>query len=59
MKIGQMASWFNERRQGNLPTTSKVNPKGGSVEHCKAITLRSGRELEEPKESKEENMELD
>ena len=33
-------------------TLSKVTPRGEVKEHCKAITLRSGKELEEPKKSK-------
>ncbi|XP_022877041.1 uncharacterized protein LOC111395291 [Olea europaea var. sylvestris] len=32
------------RQQGNLPSTTEVNPK----EQCKAITLRNGKELEAP-----------
>ena len=58
MQTGQMALFFNERQQGTLPSTLEVNPKCGSVEYYKAITLRSGRKLEEPREAKEENMEL-
>ena len=37
-----------ERPQGSLPSTSEVNPKGEGKEHCKAITLRSGREVAAP-----------
>ncbi|XP_022864646.1 uncharacterized protein LOC111384579 [Olea europaea var. sylvestris] len=32
------------RQQGNLPSTTEVNPK----EQCEAITLRNGKELEAP-----------
>ena len=42
----QMASMFNERQQGNLPSTSEVNPRRDGKEHCKAITLRSGKTIE-------------
>ena len=43
--MGQMATMLSERPQGSLPSTSKVNPRGEGKEHCKAITLRSGREV--------------
>ena len=48
VQISQMANMFSERQQGNLPSTSEVNPKRDGKEHCKAITLRSGKELETP-----------
>ena len=41
-----MASLLTERKQGSLPSNSEVNPRGEGKEYCKAITLRSGRELE-------------
>ena len=44
--MGQMASLFNERQQGNLPSTSEVNPRRDGKEHYKAITLRSGKKVE-------------
>ena len=50
VQIGQLASMLNDRQQGNLPSTTVVNP----IEQCKAITLRSGKELNthpEPKTS--------
>ena len=43
--MGQMATMLSERPQGSLPSTSKVNPKEKGKEHCKVITLRSGREV--------------
>ena len=46
--MGQMATMLFERPQGSLPSTSEVNPKGEGKEHCKAITLRSGREVVTP-----------
>ena len=42
--MGQMITLLTE--QGSLPSNSKVNTRGESKEHVKAITLRSGRELE-------------
>ena len=46
--MGQMASLLTERQQGLLPSNSEVNPRGEGKEYCKAITLRSGKELEIP-----------
>ena len=43
-----MATMLSERPQGSLPSTSKVNPKREGKEHCKVITLRSGREVAAP-----------
>ncbi|XP_071905631.1 uncharacterized protein [Coffea arabica] len=44
VQIGQIASSLNNRNQGELPSKTEVNPK----EHMKAITLRSGKQLEDP-----------
>ena len=44
--MGQMTSLLAERQHGSLPSNSEVNPRGKGKEYCKAITLRSGRELE-------------
>ena len=46
VQMSQMASLFNERQQGNLPSTSEVNPTRDGKEHNKAITLRSGKMVE-------------
>ena len=46
--MGQMANLLTERQQGSLPSNSEVNPRGEGKEYCKAITLRSGKELEIP-----------
>ena len=46
--MGQMASLLAERQHGSLPSNSEVNPRGEGKEYCKAITLRSGKELEVP-----------
>ena len=48
--MGQMASLLTERQHGSLLSNSKANPRGGGKEYCKAITLRSGRELEIPEQ---------
>ncbi|XP_062099868.1 uncharacterized protein LOC133805723 [Humulus lupulus] len=43
-QIGQLAQLFSSRQQGNLPSSTEVNPK----EQCNAISLRSGTEYEGP-----------
>ena len=50
-----MTSLFNERQQGNFPSTSKVNPIRDGKEHCKAITLRSEKTVERPVQNNAEN----
>ena len=46
MQIGQMANLLTERQPGSLPSNSEVNLRREGNEHVKAVTLRSGRELE-------------
>ena len=46
VQMGQMDNLLTERQQGSLPSNSEVNPRGEEKEYYKAITLRSGRELE-------------
>ncbi|XP_022151602.1 uncharacterized protein LOC111019514 [Momordica charantia] len=48
VQVGQFANIMVDRLPGNLPSTTEVNP----VEHCKTITLRSGKELVEPEQNK-------
>ena len=55
--MGQMASLLNERQHDNLSSTMEVNPRRKGIEHCKAITLRSGKELEGLRKAKEKDME--
>ncbi|XP_017973115.1 PREDICTED: uncharacterized protein LOC108661374 [Theobroma cacao] len=43
-KVGQLVNSFNNRPQGALLSDTQVNPKG--KEHCNAITLRIGKEVE-------------
>ncbi|XP_048228900.1 uncharacterized protein LOC125369783 [Ricinus communis] len=40
-QIGQISKMLSKRPQGSLPSTTESNPR----EHCKAITLRSGKQL--------------
>ena len=59
--MGQMAIMLTERPQGSLPSTSEVNPMREGKEHCKVITLRSGREIATPelKQSYQSEEEMD
>ena len=43
-QIVQLAKLTSNRAQGNLPSSTEVKPK----EQCNAISLRSGKKLEEP-----------
>lgn len=43
-QMGQIVSALNNRPQGNLPSHTEANPK--DKEQCKAITLRSGKEVQ-------------
>ncbi|GAB2298143.1 hypothetical protein Dimus_032214, partial [Dionaea muscipula] len=52
---GQLASAINNRNQGNLPCKTEVNPR----EHVNAITLRSGKALDEKSEQTEKNKEVE
>ena len=48
VQMGKMASLYMEKQHGSLPSNSEANPREEGKEYCKAITLRSGRELEIP-----------
>ena len=56
--MGQMVSLLSERQQENMLSTSKVNPRREGKEHCKIVTLRSGKTLEQSVEAqgKDENL---
>ncbi|XP_042033234.1 uncharacterized protein LOC121779845 [Salvia splendens] len=43
-QIGQLATASHTRTPGTIPSDTVPNPKG--FEHCKAVTLRSGRNLD-------------
>ena len=49
--MGQMANLLTERQPGSLPSNSEVNPRRDGNEHVKAVTLRSGKELEAQEQS--------
>ena len=46
-QVGQLANELRTRPHGALPSDTE-NPKRDGKEHCKAIALRSGKELEMP-----------
>ena len=50
-----MASLFSKRQHENLPSTLEVNPRREGKEHCKAVTFRSGKTLEQSVEAQEED----
>ena len=49
VQMGQLANSIATRNQGALPSNTEKNPK----EQVKAITLRSGTEIQTPKATKE------
>ena len=51
VQMGQMASLLSERQHENLPSTSEVNLRREGKEHRKAVTLRSGKTLEQSVEA--------
>ena len=46
VQMGQMANLLTERQPGSLPSNSEVILRRDGNEHVKAVTLRSGKELE-------------
>ena len=46
VQMGQMTILLTERQHGSLLSNSEVNSRLEGNEHVKAVTLRSGRELE-------------
>ncbi|CAN6698096.1 unnamed protein product [Malus baccata var. baccata] len=59
-QVGQIAEFMGQfRKQGKLPSSTMVNPKGG-FESAKAITLRSGKHVgSEPQPSKSRSNEVE
>ena len=49
VQMGQLANSIATRNQGALPSNTEKNPK----EQVKAITLRSGTEIQSPQATKE------
>ncbi|XP_062075567.1 uncharacterized protein LOC133779647 [Humulus lupulus] len=47
-QVGQLANELRNRPHGTLPSDTE-NPRSIGKEHCKAVTLRNGKELEKDK----------
>ena len=47
-QMSQLAREMQDRPQGSLPSNTEQNPRGGSRESAKAITLRGGKTVEQP-----------
>ena len=45
-QMGQIASALSSRPPSSLPSDIESNPTGTGQEHCNAITLRSGKQVE-------------
>ncbi|KAL5549377.1 hypothetical protein UlMin_004608 [Ulmus minor] len=54
-QVGEISKLLTERGQGALPSNTERNPR----EEAKAITLRSGKELEKSKEASKQTVEED
>ncbi|KAL5575038.1 hypothetical protein UlMin_016737 [Ulmus minor] len=54
-QVGEISKLLTERGQGALPSNTERNPR----EEAKAITLRSGKELEKSKEASKQAIEED
>ena len=54
-QVGEISKLLTERAQGALPSNTERNPR----EEAKAITLRSGKELEKSKEASKQVIEED
>ena len=54
-QVGKISKFLTERTQGALPSNTERNPR----EHAKAITLRSGKELEQSRWASKQAIEED
>ena len=50
-----MTSLLSEGQHGNLSSTPEVNPRREGKEHCKAVTLSSGKTMGKSVEAREED----
>ncbi|KAH9697048.1 hypothetical protein KPL71_023441 [Citrus sinensis] len=53
-QMGQLATTMSSRTQGSLPSNTE-DPRGESKEHCKVISLRSGKTVDIPVERNNNN----
>ncbi|CAI9106289.1 OLC1v1005415C1 [Oldenlandia corymbosa var. corymbosa] len=49
-QLAQIAKQNAEKPSGSMPSVTVVNPKGNDQKQAKAITLRSGKQLNQPSE---------
>ncbi|KAL5578989.1 hypothetical protein UlMin_011431 [Ulmus minor] len=56
-QVGQLANELKNRPPGTLPSNTE-SPKRDGKEHCKAITLRGGKNLEAPEINEKNQKEL-
>ena len=54
-QMGQLANKLKNQQKGNFPSDTEQNPR----DHCKAITLRSGKEVESSRKKKEKRKEVE
>ena len=54
-QMGQLAIELKNQQKGKFPSDTEQNPR----DHCKAITLRSGREVESSRQSEEKGKEVE
>ncbi|KAL5782063.1 hypothetical protein ACOSP7_007092 [Xanthoceras sorbifolium] len=54
VQVGQLARSSQSRAQGALPSNTETNPK----EHCMALTLRSGKQVDQPVGVQEKEKEM-
>ena len=52
-QVGQLANELKNQQKGKFPSDTEQNPR----DHCKAITLRSGKEVESSKQREEKRKE--
>ncbi|XP_062104070.1 uncharacterized protein LOC133815230 [Humulus lupulus] len=57
IQVGQLANELRTRPQGTLPSDTE-NPRRDGKEHCKAITLRSGKNMGLTEDNTKSNNEL-
>ena len=56
IQVGQTANILNTKPQGALPSITESNPKGR--EQVNIVTLRNGRQIEEPNEKSTTNVQV-
>ena len=55
VQVGQLATELKNQKKGKCPSDTKQNPR----DHCKAITLRSGKEVESSRQKEKKGKEVE